>query len=52
MGVVLALGAAVAYGLSDFIGGLASRRTTPWPVALLAAVGGLPGDRSCRGRAR
>ncbi len=43
MGVVLALGAAVAYGLSDFIGGLAARRTTAWPVALLAAVGGLLG---------
>ncbi|WP_183093968.1 EamA family transporter [Nocardioides stalactiti] len=43
MGVLLALGAAVAYGLSDFIGGLASRRTTPWPVALLGAVGGLVG---------
>lgn len=43
MGIVLALGAAVAYGLSDFIGGLASRRTTPWPVAFLAVVGGLVG---------
>ena len=43
MGIVLALGAAVAYGLSDFIGGLASRRTTPWPVALLGAVGALAG---------
>lgn len=43
MGVLLALGAAVAYGLSDFIGGLASRRTTPWPVALLGALGGLAG---------
>ncbi|KAA1426402.1 EamA family transporter [Nocardioides antri] len=43
MGVVLALGAAIAYGLSDFIGGLVSRRTTPWPVALLAGVGGLVG---------
>ena len=41
MVVVLALGAAVAYGLSDFIGGLASRRTTPWPVAFLGAVGGV-----------
>jgi drug/metabolite transporter (DMT)-like permease len=43
MGIILALGAAVAYGLSDFIGGLASRRTTPWPVAVLASVGGLVG---------
>ncbi len=43
MAIVLALGAAVAYGLSDFIGGLASRRTTPWPVALLGGFGGLVG---------
>jgi len=43
MGVLLALAAAIAYGLSDFIGGLASRRTSPWPVALLAGVGGLLG---------
>jgi uncharacterized membrane protein len=43
MGVVLALAAAAAYGLSDFIGGLASRRTSPWPVAFLAGVGGLLG---------
>jgi len=43
MGVVLALGAALAYGLSDFIGGLASRRTAPWPVATTAALGGLAG---------
>ncbi|MCF6377590.1 DMT family transporter [Nocardioides KLBMP 9356] len=33
MVVVLALVAAVAYGLSDFIGGLASRRTSAWAVA-------------------
>lgn len=44
MGVVLALAAAAAYGLSDFIGGLASRRTSPWPVAFLAGVGGLIGS--------
>jgi drug/metabolite transporter (DMT)-like permease len=43
MGVVLALAAAAAYGLSDFVGGLASRRTTAWPVAFLAGVGGLLG---------
>ena len=43
MGVVHALGSAVAYGLSDFIGGLASRRTTAWPVATTAALGGLAG---------
>jgi len=34
--VLLALGAAVAYGLSDFIGGVVSRRTSVWPVALTA----------------
>ena len=43
MAIILALGAAVAYGLSDFIGGLASRRTTVWPVALLGGLGGLAG---------
>jgi uncharacterized membrane protein len=43
MGVALALAAALAYGLSDFVGGLASRRTSPWPVAFLAGVGGLAG---------
>ncbi|WP_457208176.1 EamA family transporter [Nocardioides sp. P5_C9_2] len=43
MGVLLALGAALAYGLSDFIGGLASRRTSAWSVAFVAAVGSLVG---------
>ena len=52
--VLLALGAAVAYGLSDFIGGVVSRRTSVWPVALTACLGAaigtlvlalvLPGD--------
>jgi drug/metabolite transporter (DMT)-like permease len=37
--VVLALGAAVAYGLSDFFGGVISRRTSVWPVALTACGG-------------
>jgi drug/metabolite transporter (DMT)-like permease len=41
--VLLALGAAIAYGLSDFIGGIASRRTSAWPVAFLASVGALVG---------
>ena len=52
MVVVFSLVAAVAYGLSDFVGGLASRRTSAWPVAfvgtgsaflgalVLAALGG------------
>ncbi|GEP37254.1 multidrug transporter [Nocardioides psychrotolerans] len=32
--------AAAAYGLSDFIGGLASQRTSPWAIALVAQLGG------------
>lgn len=36
MGIALALGAALAYGLSDFLGGVLSRRISPWTVALLA----------------
>ncbi|MEQ6901757.1 DMT family transporter [Nocardioides sp. YIM 152588] len=43
MGIVFALAAATAYGVSDFVGGIASRRTTAWPVALLSVVGGLVG---------
>jgi len=39
MSVILALGAAIAYGLSDFIGGVVSRRTSVWPVALTSCVG-------------
>lgn len=39
MSILLALGAAIAYGLSDFIGGVASRRTSVWPVALTACLG-------------
>jgi drug/metabolite transporter (DMT)-like permease len=42
--VLLALGGAVAYGMSDFLGGLVSRRTTPWPVAFLACAGALLGS--------
>jgi drug/metabolite transporter (DMT)-like permease len=41
--VVLALGAAIAYGLSDFLGGVISRRTSVWPVALTACAGGAAG---------
>lgn len=41
MGIVLALAAALAYGLSDFIGGLAARRTSAWPVAFTVTVGAL-----------
>ena len=39
MGVLLALGAAVAYGLSDFVGGVVSRRTSVWAVAFTACLG-------------
>jgi drug/metabolite transporter (DMT)-like permease len=38
--VVLALLGAAAYGVSDFIGGLAGRRASPWAVAAAGAVGG------------
>ncbi len=41
--VALALLGAVAYGVSDFIGGLASRRTTVWPVAILSCTGSFVG---------
>lgn len=34
MAIVLALFSAAAYGLSDFLGGLFSRRASPWPVAV------------------
>ena len=34
MAVVLALFAAAGYGLSDFLGGMFSRRASPWPVAV------------------
>ncbi|RNL79630.1 EamA family transporter [Nocardioides marmorisolisilvae] len=39
MTVALALVAAFFYGLSDFLGGVFSRRTSVWPVGLLACVG-------------
>jgi drug/metabolite transporter (DMT)-like permease len=44
MTVVLALVSAALYGVSDFVGGLASRRTSVWPVGLLACVGALAGS--------
>lgn len=44
MTVVLALGAAFCYGLSDFLGGVFSRRTSVWPVGLLACVGATGGS--------
>ncbi len=44
MTVALALVAAALYGLSDFLGGVASRRTSVWPVGLLACVGAFIGS--------
>ncbi len=44
MVVLLSLAAALAYGLSDFIGGLASRRTSAWPVAFVGTVSALVGS--------
>lgn len=40
MAVLLALLAAVSYGLADFVGGVFSKRVSPWSVALLAQLGG------------
>ncbi|MBA2694720.1 MAG: multidrug DMT transporter permease [Actinobacteria bacterium] len=41
MGTLLALASAVSYGLSDFLGGLVSRRAWYLRAALLGQVGGL-----------
>ncbi|WP_426574369.1 EamA family transporter [Aquihabitans sp. McL0605] len=41
MAIVLALGAAFAYGSADFVGGLAARRTSPLVSAFGAQVSGL-----------
>lgn len=35
MAILLALGSALAYGLSDFVGGLLARRTSAWAVAVV-----------------
>jgi drug/metabolite transporter (DMT)-like permease len=40
MAVLLSLLAAAAYGLADFVGGVTSKRTSPWAVALVAQLGG------------
>lgn len=40
MSIVLALASALAYGLSDFLGGLLSRRASPWVIAVLAQAAG------------
>jgi drug/metabolite transporter (DMT)-like permease len=38
--VLLSLLAALSYGLGDFVGGVTSKRTSPWAVALLSQLGG------------
>lgn len=38
MAVVLALFSALGFGLSDFVGGLVSRRVSAWPVAVVAQL--------------
>jgi drug/metabolite transporter (DMT)-like permease len=43
MTVILALGCAIAYGLSDFLGGLFSRQSSVWPVAVVVQVSGAAG---------
>ncbi|QZY30867.1 DMT family transporter [Nocardioides coralli] len=40
MAVALALASAAAYGLSDFVGGVFSKRTSPWTIALVGQVTG------------
>lgn len=40
MAVALALVSALAYGLSDFLGGVTSKRVTPWAVALVGQCTG------------
>ena len=40
MAVLLALVSALAYGLSDFVGGVTSKRANPWAVALAAQLAG------------
>lgn len=40
MAILLSLLAAASYGLADFVGGVTSKRTSPWAVALVAQLGG------------
>lgn len=40
MAVLLSLLAAASYGLSDFVGGVASKRVTPWTIALVGQLAG------------
>ncbi len=45
MAIILALGSALAYGLSDFLGGFLSRRSSAWQVAVVAQLS----SASCTG---
>lgn len=38
MAILLALYSALAYGLSDFVGGLVSRHVSAWPVAVVGSL--------------
>ena len=38
MAVLLALLSAIAYGTADYIGGIVSKRTSAWQVAVVAAL--------------
>lgn len=40
LAIVLALAAAMAYGVSDFVGGFVSRAVTPWTIAVTGQLGG------------
>jgi drug/metabolite transporter (DMT)-like permease len=39
-GIFLALASALAYGASDFVGGVGSRRHSPWQIALVGQLAG------------
>ncbi|MCR2815640.1 DMT family transporter [Microbacterium jiangjiandongii] len=39
-GILLALASAVAYGTSDFIGGVGARRCSPWLILLVGQIAG------------
>lgn len=40
LGIVLALSSALAYGAADFIGGVGSRRHSPWQIVLVGQAAG------------
>ena len=40
MAILLSLLSALSYGLSDFVGGVTSKRTSPWAVALVGQTAG------------